>query len=322
MIATAFLGYEHSPKWYKLNNSYHISSNYNLLLRGTKQKLNKFNLNSKRYNSILVSPLILEGYHYTQVKSKILTDFFKEKNLKPIYSYENLELDYTKKKIKSETINLSGIYLILNKVTLDYYIGSASTNKFYVRFSNHLFNFNGSRIVKAAVRKYNISEFAFIILELFPEVVIKQNNKKLLDLEDFYLKSLLPNYNILTEAGSNFGYKHTEITRIKMKSNYSTERRLQIGNLNKYKKFSKETIEIMRASVFNREKPFYSGKAMLNMKKKSKSLILYNLNYTVYGQYPSITEAAKYLNCNEKTITRALKTEKKLLKRRLIVKYV
>ena len=322
MIATAFLGYEHSPKWYKLNNSYHISSNYNLLLRGTKQKLNKFNLNSKRYNSILVSPLILEGYHYTQVKSKILTDFFKEKNLKPIYSYENLELDYTKKKIKSETINLSGIYLILNKVTLDYYIGSASTNKFYVRFSNHLFNFNGSRIVKAAVRKYNISEFAFIILELFPEVVIKQNNKKLLDLEDFYIKSLLPNYNILTEAGSNFGYKHTEITRIKMKSNYSTERRLQIGNLNKYKKFSKETIEIMRASVFNREKPFYSGKAMLNMKKKSKSLILYNLNYTVYGQYPSITEAAKYLNCNEKTITRALKTEKKLLKRRLIVKYV
>lgn len=62
---------------------------------------------------------------------------------------------------------------------------------------------------------------------------------------------------------------------------------------------------------------------MLNMKKKkSKSLILYNLNYTVYGQYPSITEAAKYLNCNEKTITRALKTEKKLFKIRLIVKYV
>ena len=58
------------------------------------------------------------------------------------------------------------------------------------------------------------------------------------------------------------------------------------------------------------------------MKKKSKSLLLYNLNYTVYGEYPSITEAAKSLNCNEETITRALKTEKKLLKRRLIVKYV
>lgn len=89
-------------------------------------------------------------------------------------------MDYTKKKIKSETINLSGIYLILNILTLDYYIGSASTKKFYVIFSNHLFNFNGSRIVKSGVTKYKISEFAFIILELFPEVVIKENNLKII----------------------------------------------------------------------------------------------------------------------------------------------
>ena len=32
MIAIIFLGYEHSPKWYKLNNSYYINSNYILLL--------------------------------------------------------------------------------------------------------------------------------------------------------------------------------------------------------------------------------------------------------------------------------------------------
>ena len=57
-------------------------------------------------------------------------------------------------------------------------------------------------------------------------------------------------------------------------------------------------------------------------KKNSKSLIIYNLNYTVYGEFPSITEASKSLNCNEKTIRRALKTEKKLLKRRWIVKYL
>jgi len=51
--------------------------------------------------------------------------------------------------------------------------------------------------------------------------VTKVNNKQLLDMEDFYLKTLLPNYNILTEAGSSFGYKHTDITRLKMKQNYS-----------------------------------------------------------------------------------------------------
>lgn len=36
-----------------------------------------------------------------------------------------------------QTKGLSGVYLILNKITLDYYVGSASTDKFYARFSNH-----------------------------------------------------------------------------------------------------------------------------------------------------------------------------------------
>ena len=91
--------------------------------------------------------------------------------------------------------------------------------------------------MKNAVKKYKISEFAFLVLEIFPEIVTQENNQKLLNLEDFYLKSLLPNYNILTEAGSSFGYKHSELTRIKMKSNYSDERRERIGNLNRNKKF-------------------------------------------------------------------------------------
>ena len=80
-----------------------------------------------------------------------------------------------------------------------------------------------------------------MILELFPEVINKENNKKLLDLEDLYLKSLLPNYNILTEAGYSFGYKHTELSRIKMKTNYNLHRRNSIANLNKGKNLSEET---------------------------------------------------------------------------------
>jgi len=57
------------------------------------------------------------------------------------------------------------------------------------------------------------------------------------------------------------------------------------------------------------------------MKKKSKPVILYNLNNTVFGEYPSIVEAAKSINCDPKTIRRALKTDKQILKRRFIVKY-
>jgi group I intron endonuclease len=219
-------------------------------------------------------------------------------------------------RILNETRGLSGIYLILNKITLDYYIGSAATGKIYGRFINHLFNYNGSKIVKLAVKKYGISSFAFIILELFPEIVNKENNKELIDLEDFYLKSLLPNYNILTEAGSSFGYKHTEITRINMKANYSEERRIAIGNLNKGKSLSPKTLELMREAALNRTKPIYSVEALNNMKKNSNAILLYNKDYTVYGKFSSIVDAAKYLGCDQKTIRRTLQTPKKILKRR------
>jgi len=199
---------------------------------------------------------------------------------------------------------------------LDYYIGSASTGRLHARFVNHLFNFHGSKVVKNAVQKYGISSFAFIVLELFPETVTKENNKRLLDLEDFYLKSLLPNYNILTEAGSSFGYKHSEITRLNMKANYSEERRMAIGSLNKGKNLSANTIELIRKAALNREKPVYSTKGLQNMKKTSKAILVYNMDYTVYGEFSSIVDAAKRLTCDQKTIRRALQSPKKILRRR------
>ena len=175
--------------------------------------------------------------------------------------------------------------MIFNNITGDYYIGSASTNNFYNRYYRHVINFSGSKIVKLAVKNYKLENFTFLILDLFPEVVNKENNKKLLDLEDFYLKTLLPNYNILTEAGSSFGYKHTEISRIKMRTIHKENRKLLISNLN-------------------------------NMKKRLKPLVIYNKDGTVYGEYNSITCASESLNCNIKTISRALSSKSKLLKRR------
>jgi group I intron endonuclease len=289
---------------YKLNTYKNTTIN-------KKNKLNTFQFSSiqKRYNTSLCS------------YNNVLNKFLEEKGLRPIHLYENLHLDETRKTILNNTKNLSGVYLIFNKINSDFYVGSASTNRFYARFSNHLLYFKGSKTLKHAVKKYNLSNFAFMILELFPDIVNKENNKKLLDMEDFYLKSLLPNYNILTEAGSSFGYKHTELTRIKMKTNYSLERRKLIGNLNKNKKLSAETIEKIREKTLMRKKISYSNEALLNMKKNSKAVILYNLDRTVFGEYPSIVEAAKNINCNEKTIRRALKTDKKIIKKRFIVKY-
>lgn len=65
----------------------------------------------------------------------------------------------------------------------------------------------------------------------------------------------------------------------------------------------------------------------MNRRKKKRKYIthtrpltLYNLNGTVYGKYLTIRDAANAINCGEKTIKRALKTAKKLIKRQWLVK--
>ena len=335
MIGTAFLGYEYSPKWFNISNFYvfiYIIVFYTILFFPLKKSkvliypvgksMKNIKYNKLRNKSIyLIKSLQKRGYstisHLNKnVKiscSERLNTIMKELELNPVFIYENLDKENLKTQILNETKGLSGIYMIVNKITKDYYIGSASTNRFYARFSNHVIYFRGSKIVKSAVKKYELKNFAFIVLELYPNVVTKENNKELLDLEDKYLKLLLPNYNILTEAGSSFGYKHTEVDRIKMKDVYSDARKERIGSLNRGKKLSPETIEKMREKALNR--PPMSNETKKNCISHTRPIVLYNLNGTVYGKYFTILEAAKSINCGEKTIRRALKTEKRLVKR-------
>jgi len=304
MIVTAFLGYEYSPKWFNISNKENII------------KHNKIN-NHRLFNKSIVkrgycTSLACAQKDNIEISERLKT-IIQELGLNPVYVYENLNLEDTRKQILNDTRGLSGIYMIVNKVTKDYYIGSASTNRFYARFSNHVIYFRGSKIVKLAIKKYDLINFAFIVLDLYPNIVTKVNNKELLDLEDKYLKLLVPNYNILTEAGSSFGYKHTEIDRQKMKDIYSDARRERIGNLNKDKKLSPETIEKIREKALNR--PSMSDVTKQKCITNTRPVVLYNLNGTVYGEYSTILDAAKSINCDEKTIRRALKTEKRLVKR-------
>ena len=158
-----------------INKSVYLSTNLNIRRYSTNSNLK----NDKDSNYIKS----IEGS-----VSYRLNYIIEELRLDPVYIFENLDSEIIRKEILNKTKGLSGIYMIVNKTTKDYYIGSASTNKFYSRFSNHLIYFRGSKIVKLAVKKYDLKNFAFMILELFPDLVTKENNKELLDLEDKYLK--------------------------------------------------------------------------------------------------------------------------------------
>jgi group I intron endonuclease len=343
MMAIAFLGYVNSPKWINgsifyvtfliiiyyniqyLKNFKQIKARnsmknikYNKLNNKVIFSLNKFNIRSYSTNASSNNKKRNNKKSNELSCSERLITIIKELGLSPVYYFENLDLENIRKQIQNETKGLSGIYMIVNKLTKDYYIGSAATNRFYPRFSNHLIYFRGSKIVKSAVKKYGLSNFAFIILDLYPDIVTKKNNKELLDLEDKYLKLLLPNYNILTEAGSSFGYKHTEVDRQKMKDGFNDARRKMIGNLNRGKKFYPETIKKMREKALNR--PSMSEETTEKCITNTRPVVLYNLNGTVYGEYSTILDAAKSINCGEKTIRRALQTKKGLVKRQWIVK--
>ena len=333
MMAIAFLGYQHSPKWFNINLLYFyvlliiFLFTLNILIESKIKKGNTIELKYNKIKKDIFNSKIIGKREYSTCNTETSTtteislrlkEIIQELNLTPVYIFEDLNLENTRNKILNETRNLSGIYMIVNKITKDYYIGSASTNRIYSRFCNHIIYFRGSKIVKLAVKKYKLENFAFLVLELYPHIINKENNKELMDLEDKYLKLLLPNYNILTEAGSSFGYKHTEVDRLKMKDIYSEERREQIGKLNRGKILSKETIEKIREKSLNR-KPM-SKETREKCITNTRPIILYNLNGSVYGNYSSIVEAAKAINCSDKTIRRALKTPKKLVKRQWIVK--
>jgi len=334
MMAIAFLGYVNSPKWINRNILYAIfliivHFNVKFLTRKFQARNSIKNTKYNRLNNKLIYSLNsfnIRSYSTNASSNKgnelscseRLISIITELGLNPVYTFENLDLENVRKQILNETEGLSGIYMIVNKITKDYYIGSAATNRFYGRFSNHLIYFRGSKIVKLAVKKYELSNFAFIILDLYPNIVTKENNKELLNLEDTYLKLLLPNYNILTEAGSSFGYKHTEVDRQKMKDSFNDVRREMIGNLNRGKRFSPETIDKMRQKALNR--PPMSDRTKNKCITNTRPVVLYNLKGTVDGEYSTILDAAKSINCGEKTIRRALKTEKGLVKKQWVVK--
>jgi len=119
MMAIAFLGYNYSPKWSKFNN-YKFNNKRNVLIANilVKSKFNttKFKplLKSKfpllanatttgllgarsRFRSpqtICVNLKFGERVRYNST----VTEFLSEYNLKPVYCYEDLHLDSTRKK--------------------------------------------------------------------------------------------------------------------------------------------------------------------------------------------------------------------------------
>jgi len=116
-----------------------------------------------------------------------------------------------RKEILKENKGKSGINLLTNKLINDIYIGqSIDISK---RFRNY-FNFSyikskNSFIISRALIKYGYSNFSVTILEYC-------DKSDLIIREQYYFNKLNPQYNILKIAGSYWGFKHSEETKIQI----------------------------------------------------------------------------------------------------------
>lgn len=299
MIAIGFLGLTHSPLWF--DNIYSLSF---------------FNLS---YNNCDIAIFPTMG-------SPRLQAILSKHNLKPKAVWENLDRPDIKAEVYAVLKLLAGVYLIVNLNNGKMYVGSGVLARMQVRFHKHLFSGQGSQLVWHAVNKHGLSNFAFIVLDTVSNYVA-ENNRKLLDIEDHYITILKPEYNISQYAGNTLGLKHTEVTKTKMKLNYSSERREAIGSLNRGKKFSSSTIGLIRQAALNR--PPMSLKTRNKVSANSSIAQLFNVSMVkgtplTKGDMSivlrTISAVASYCNCGEKTVRRALKSNGVIKGTYLVVK--
>lgn len=295
LIITGFLGYKNnSPKSYNIRKYNNISNKTCLSYKNQSKLNNKLNFINKRNYS---------------TNNKNYRDLFDELKINPIYYFDDLHKEETKKEINKTLKGLSGIYIIINKVTKNFYIGSAITNQLHKRFYRHCISLLGSKPVKDSINKYGLDNFIFGILEIFPEKVNKENNKELIKLEDTYLKTYLPNFNILLEAGNSFGYKHTEDSKLRMKLVYTEERKELLRQIqyNRKNKWTEEEKEKLRQIALNRPKNYWSEEGLKRISEaSSRKITLLSINNEILCEFNKIEDIASYLNCSYKTIQRAL----------------
>lgn len=222
--------------------------------------------------------------------------------------------------IKKDCIGKSGVYLILNTVNGKFYIGSASSksdkhNRLYFRFRNHFYNSEKgtNKNLRKAIIKYGIHKFTFNIIAF-------DSFENILNLENFYINTYKPEYNILTNALNSLGYKHTEETKTKLKLNYSEERKEKIGSLNRNKTLSETTKTLISQSMKLKHEL-----KLVNLdgfkQSRSKSTSVYDLNNNLIKSYNSAKNITTEYSIDYRTIRRHLKSGLPINKLGIIVKY-
>lgn len=118
--------------------------------------------------------------------------------------------NYCKQKYFSEKKKGGIIYKITNQINGRFYIGS--TNNLIKRYYTHVYDIRSNKktCIKLirAVKKYGEDNFKF-------EILCECDANETIKIEQGYIDSLKPEYNIAKIAGSNAGIKRTKEVKLK-----------------------------------------------------------------------------------------------------------
>lgn len=244
----------------------------------------------------------------------------------PVVCYTNA--DTQKELLLNDNKSKAGVYCWTRLDSEKKYVGSSvDLYRRFMQYYNikYITRAAKSSLICKALLKYGYSSFKLEILEYCdPSLVIER--------EQYYIDVLKPEYNILSVAGSLFGYKHTPESLEKMREialNRSDEtkarlREAALGKTYKHteetkiklrdavlgKKHSEETKAKLRVIQSNRIKPPVAG-FKIEVKDMHTGQILY---------YDSLRAAGKELNTNHVTLSSNLNKGKLFRERYLITK--
>ena len=153
------------------------------------------------------------------------------------------------------TLFKTGVYEILNTITKERYIGSASRigksnslSGFYVRFEKHKSLLKSNKHynihLQRAYNKYGENNFNFNVLSICPPEYCTK-------LEQWFLDNLKPEYNIRKIADSNKGIKFTAEHKEKLSKSIKNSLKNKVDN--SYRKRIGETLKITK---LNKKNPY------------------------------------------------------------------
>lgn len=212
-----------------------------------------------------------------------------------------------KKIIYDKLRRKSGVYLFINNITNDLYVGSSIN--LTKRMTSHFYHANSEKVTKVVItrafRKYKLENFSLAILEF-----CDSDLKNCLSLEQKWINYYNPKYNTLKIAGTSYGFRHKIETIVKLKELFKKENHPNFGKVS-----SSET----RKSISEGIKKFYLNNSHSSKGLKGKLSPQYGIGgkfvfcYNKMGEeliFPSINGAKQHFKVRWTFIKKNIDTEK------------